>query len=570
MVAPSAPAHTLAQPQPHVRERDAHGGLDRFEIGLLVLFGALSLWVVGSNVVIELTRGWHWTHTDGYFSNDQLQYLSWIQSSAQHGLVSNLFVLRATPADYFQPAIIVSGLLVRLGVASWLSLMLWKPVAVIGYFLAARALAGHTLSRTFDRRAALVLALLFGSLTVVYGSVGVIGDMIPMWQSWGYPFGLIGVALIVFGLLRYARARDAGQVSAIPGLLGALAGMLHPWQGEMMFGVIVLAELVRLREGGPRAARRRLAALTLVLVAIPLLYYFGLGHIDPVWRMAQAHAKHAFPSTAVLIAAAPLLAFALLGYRGAPADFLELMLRAWVPATLVIWIFSTSALGATPLHAVNGLTLVLAVLAVLGVRRVGLDRLPGARGLACLAIAIGTVPTTVYTLADAHTYTNPTPGNANFIRPDENRALRWLAANPRPGGVLAGFYLGEAIPGLTGRQDFVGDCLWSEPDCFPRSNMVDRLLGGTLSDPAARRFVTNSGARFLLGGCASRPAAVTRQLAGLIVAEHRFGCATVWELSDAAAGHPARGRFAALPRPTRSVRRLAALAQSPSDTFLAH
>lgn len=566
----SAPAHTLERPLAHLRARDGHRGLDRFEIGLLVLFGALSLWVVGSDVVIELTRGWHWTHTDGYFSNDQLQYLSWIQSSAQHGLVSNLFVLRPTPADYFQPAIIVSGLLVRLGVASWLSLMLWKPVAVIGYFLAARALAAHCLTRTFDRRAALVLALLFASLTEVYGSVGVIGDMIPIWQSWGYPFGLIGVALIVFGLLRYARARDAARVSVVPGLLGALAGMLHPWQGEMMFGVIVLAELVRVREGGPRAARGRLAALTLVLIAIPLLYYFGLGHLDPVWRMAQAHARHTFSSSAVLIAAAPLLVFALLGYRGRPADFLELTLRAWVPATLVIWIFSASALGATPLHAVNGLTLVLAVLAVLGVRRVGLDRLPGARVLACLAIAIGTVPATVYTLADSHTYTNPTPGNANFIRPDENRALRWLADNPLPGGVLARFYLGEAIPGLTGRQDFVGDCLWSEPNCFGRSGMVDRLFAGTLSDTAARRFVTNSGARFLLGACNSPRSAVRRQLAGLIAAEHRFGCATVWQFTDAVAGHPARGPLAALPGAARSARPLAALPQPPRAEFLAH
>src|ERR1700744_3342358 len=99
-----------------------------------------------------------------------------------------------------------------------------------------------------------------------------------------------------------------------PGLVGALEGTLHPWQGEMMFGCLALAELWQLARGHDRALR--LAGLTLVLVAIPLLYYFALGHLDPVWKMSQQHAKHAFSSVAVLIAAAPLLLFALLGYPG--------------------------------------------------------------------------------------------------------------------------------------------------------------------------------------------------------------------------------------------------------------
>lgn len=531
----------------------ARRGLDRFEIALLAVFAALSLWVVGSDVVITLTRDRQWTHTDGFYSGDQLQYLSWIQSSARHGLISNLFVLRHTPADYLQPAIMLSALLVRLGVPAWLSLMLWKPVAVIVLFMGVRAVVRHCLHRTFDRRAALVLALLFASLSDLYGSVGVVGDMISVWQSWGYPFGLIGVGLIVYGMLGYARARDAGRIAWVPGLLGALAGSLHPWQGEMMFGVVALAELVRAPDTLRRARARgrwgwardptlRLAVLTLVAVAIPLLYYFALGHLDPVWRMSQAHAKHTgAASTGVIIAAAPLLAFALLGYRGRPADFVELQLRCWIPATLVIWVFSTTAAGATPLHAVNGLPVPMAVLAVLGVRRVGLDRLAHGRALAVAAIAIVVVPGTVYTMADAHNFTNPTPGNANFVTPGESRALDYLRRDPAPGGVLSKFYLGEAIPGVTGRHDFVGDCLWSEPNCFGRSRMVDQLLAGRLSAAQARRFVSRSGARFLLAGCGTSfdPRG---QLGDLVLSTRRFGCATLYQLRPSG---PARGPLAA-------------------------
>ncbi len=97
--------------------------------------------------------------------------------------------------------------------AAWLALLLWKPVAVVGLFAGrARARPPRCSSGRAERRAALVLGLLFGSFSAVYGSLGVVGDMMPMWLSWGYPFGLIAVALIVFALLGYDRARSAGRL----------------------------------------------------------------------------------------------------------------------------------------------------------------------------------------------------------------------------------------------------------------------------------------------------------------------------------------------------------------------
>ena len=289
----------IAETSGAVRARAARRGLDRFDASVLALLCLLSLWVVGSDLVLTLIQERRWTHTDGFYSGDQLQYLSWIQSSASHGLISNLFVLRHTPADYFQPAIMLSALLVRIGMASWLSLMLWKPVAVLALFFATRAVADHCGQRTFDRRAVLVLGLFFGSLTEFSGQLGVFGDMMSTWQSWGYPFGLIGVALILYAMLGYSRARDERRVAWWPGLLGALAGTLHPWQGEMMFGCLVLAELARTRDSwrrvgssarsagtGPvRAAWRdpvlRLATVTIVLVALPAALLLRAGPSRP-------------------------------------------------------------------------------------------------------------------------------------------------------------------------------------------------------------------------------------------------------------------------------------------------
>src|SRR6185437_11440080 len=132
-----------AGPPPAVQAQERPRGLDRFEIALLAVFGVVSLWVVALDVFHAAHDGLTWTGTDGYYIVDQMQYLSWIQSAAHHGLISNLFVLRSTPSDYFQPAIIISGIVAAFGVPSWLALLLWKPVAVVTLFLAMRAVANR-------------------------------------------------------------------------------------------------------------------------------------------------------------------------------------------------------------------------------------------------------------------------------------------------------------------------------------------------------------------------------------------------------------------------------------------
>ena len=179
----------------------------------------------------------------------------------------------------------------------------------------------------------------------------------------------------------------------MPGLLGAVASTLHPWQGETMILLVLGAELVRwrdLRLWWQTRQWRRLAlpVLTLALIGLPLVYYLLLGHLDLSWNLARAASKHAFPWTAIALAVAPLGLFALLGYRGRADTFLELMLRVWAPAAIFIYFFSATGLSATPLHAFDGITIPLAMLAVKGVRQqpVALaparapGRRPGGRG----------------------------------------------------------------------------------------------------------------------------------------------------------------------------------------------
>jgi hypothetical protein len=531
----SPPVVTATGPGPFGPVVARRRRLDWFEISVLAVFGAISMWVIALDVWHASADGLVWTGTDGYYIVDQMQYLSWIQAAAHHGLISNLFVLRTTPSDYLQPAILISGAITALGVGSWLSLLLWKPVAVVGLFLATRAVANRSFEVRQQRRAALILGLLFGSFTVIYGALGILGDLMPTWLSWGYPFGLMAVALVLFALVRYDRSRGAGRPDWIPGLLGALASTLHPWQGETMILLVLGAELLRWRDlwlWWRTAQWRRLALplLTLALTVLPLIYYLLLGHLDLSWKLARVASKHAFPFSAILIGAAPLAIPALLGYRGRSATFLELLLRLWAPVAVIIYVVSATGLSATPLHAFDGITIPQAMLAVKGVTRSRLASVPRGRLVAGAVIALGVVPANAYALATAHTFVDPSPGNANFITHGERAALKYLAKDPDPGGVLSQFYLGEAVPGGTGRRTFVGDCLWSEPNCMPRSLAADALFRGQDSTAAARRFVRQSGARFVLSSCNRQDVDLTHTLGPMLVSTRRFGCATVYEL----------------------------------------
>jgi len=507
--------------------------LDRFERLTLLAFAAFSAWVLALDLWQVAAHGRVWTGTDGVYLVDQLQYLAWVQAAAHHLLISNLFVLRPTPADYLQPAIALSGALTALGVAPWLALLAWKPVALVGCFYAARTYVRCELARPGQRRAALVLALFFGSFTVLYGSVGVIGDLMPGFLSWGYVFGLLAVALMAGALVAHGSARRGGRGGWAAAAMGALASLLHPWHGELLIAVVVGGELVLAAAGCP-PGRRQLArgARTVLATAAPLAYYAALGRADPSWRLARVASKHVFPLWWVALALAPLLLAALPAYRERPRGFLAAATRAWPAAALLVYAISGSALGATPLHAFEGITIPLAVLAVQGAPRLAPRRLPHPRAWAALAVAALTLPAAAYELGYARALVAPRAGTARFITAGERRALRYLARDPRPGGVISRSYLGALVPAATGRTTYVGDCLWSQPGCDRRLVTVHELFTGRLAPAAARAFVSSSGARFLLADC--RPGAeLSRVLGGLVTRVLRFGCARVYVLAPA-------------------------------------
>src|SRR6185437_11272260 len=231
--------------------------------------------------------------------------------------------------------------------------------------------AARSVTGVWARRVALVLTLFFGSFTLVYDQWSVLGDLFPGFLTWGYVFGLMALAAMVWALVVYQDARGNGRRLWLPGVLGAVASLLHPWNGELLMALVAAAELVML--AGRRYGREqiRLTAITLIGTGVPLVYYAILGKADIDWKLAQLASKHAFSFWSIALACVPLLLPALIAYSSRPTTFLAAATRSWPLAAFGIFLLSGTSLGATPLHAFQGITLPLAVLAVEGFQMVG-------------------------------------------------------------------------------------------------------------------------------------------------------------------------------------------------------
>jgi hypothetical protein len=525
--------------------------IDRFELAVLAAFTAVSIWVLALVIAQAIRRGRTWTGTDGIGLQDQMQYLAWIQDSARHVLVSNLFVLSPTSHHYLQPLVAVSGLLTAIGVPAWLTLLMWKPVAVGGVFFALRAYVHHTVSGSERRLAALILALFFvGPGRLVATAIRHLGlsghvdfpwhdvtlDPWIGWWSWGYPFGLIGLAAMVTAVLLYDREREGAHAVGLSPFLGALASWVHPWQGATLIAILVGSEIGAFARTRQRVHPRQLLVTT-VATALPLVYYAVLARTDSAWKLSQAASGGSWPLWALALCELPLALPALVAFAARPLSFLGWATRVWPIAALVVYALSQATSGGFALHAFLGINVPLAVMAVEGwgivSKRLTWLCLPG---LAGLVVAVLVLPAFVDQLRWASESVSasaqaPPPrghGDAKFVTGSERLALDYLGDLRGGGGVLTRGYLGTVVPGMTGRQTYVGNSYWSPGFSF-RAATADDLFLGRMSANAARAFVRSTGARFILVDCSSREG-LRLALAPLIAAVHGFGCASVYVL----------------------------------------
>jgi hypothetical protein len=364
-----------------------------------------------------------------------------------------------------------------------------------------------------------------------------------MWSGqylWGYLFTAIAVFLVplVLLLVESWRARRGPAWKLGLAALGALVIMwLQPWQGGTLALILIAVEAFRRLRTRERPAWALLAVPA--AAALPAIYYFVLARTDDAWRLAsKANAAGSqpewhWPWWAIVLTVLPLAAPAALAYRLRAPGWQDQAVRVWPFAALAVFLLPGSTF---PYHAYQGLTIPLAILAVQGVASLR-RRLRPALVVAFVALLV--LPGYAHKLQVAkdnvHAGADP-----YFVFPHELDALKSLASDKRPGGVLAPLYSGFYIPYKTGREVYVGAISWS-PHYLARRAAADALFEGRLTGGRARAFVRATHARFLFEDC-RKLRDLTADLRPMLEQTERFGCATIWVLKPrpdmAVAGRP--------------------------------
>jgi hypothetical protein len=539
----------------------------------VVILGVLAIWALAPFVAVLLhvtNHGGVLIGTNGADFFDQFQYLAWIRDAGSHGLASNLWVIGHTPHDYLHPMYLISGLLWRLGVTLQVAYLIWKPIAIAVLFLGFFAYVRHLLPRSRPQQASALLLGLFyltpvlaiaswtGQLSAAhqYQLILATDDAYPALQLWGFEHTAIAIGLMPVFLIFAERLIGGGRVAerligegrvaerligegsvsddtrrrwiAVAAGAGLLVAWLHPWQGAILLAIVGAMVVLK------RPRRRYLSlAVPVAATLAPLIYGLVLSHADASWRAFEAESRMTgtAPWWALLASFGPLGLFAALGVRRSPADR-DWMLILWVLACVGVYFVVPDF----PPHALAGVTLPLAILAVRGWQRAAARlQMPkwAAAGLAVLAIGAFTVPAAVYHAQSAgDDFSNTISGAIALqqLRLTDNQAaaVSYLDRARRRGGVLAPWLLSMSIPGFTGREVFAGHLQWQ-----PRSHLslANLFFNPALNDPRGafrRAILRQSKATFVVADCGG-PRRLARDIAPLARPVRVFGCVTVYE-----------------------------------------
>jgi len=523
-----------------------------------VIFAGAALWAfapLAASLVFVSRHGRVFTGVNSGDLFDQFQYLAWIRDSGSHLLASNLWVIGRTPHDYVQPMYLISGLLWRLGASIQLSYLIWKPVAVVVLFLGTGAYVRNLLG---ERRgqvvAVLVLALFYqspvyalanwtGHLSAAHRLSLILAsdDANPALQLWGIDHTAIAIGLMPIFLIAVEKLlagsapedrRAVWRWTAVAAISGLLDSWLYPWLGVTLLAIVGGLLVCR----GPR---RRFLVLASAVAAtvLPLIYGVVLSRSDASWRAFQAllNLTGTAPWWALIASFGPLVALAALGLRRPRSDR-EWMLTLWPVVCAAVYFLVPQF----PPHALAGVTIPLAILAVRGWARMSTWlRLRRARR-ACLgaaaavaAILAVTAPAAEINATGVRDELGPSLAGAYAqalfsLTSEQAHALAYLDRAPRSGGVLAPWLLSLSVPAFTGREVFAGHGNWQ-----PAANiaLTTSFFNPGLRDPSGalrRAILTRTGARFVVADC-NAPAALAWAIAPIAGPVRRFGCVTVYE-----------------------------------------
>jgi hypothetical protein len=520
------PGRTVRTGPLHLAQRKPIGG--RFTRLECVPLAVLATWVLVPLVFLimqPVLHGGVFTGATGPDPVDDMQYLAWVRDSGSHIFSANLFNMTGGGHVFLQPMYLFSGILWRLGLSLQAAYLLWVPVAVIVVWLGFTLYARRMTTRPADRIAIVMLALFFAP---PFGLVGDAGHLIShagltdvsvALQPWyavhtTIALGLMPVVLLGAETIVSSEA-SLGLTSreSLSTTVGALiVAWLHSWQGEVLL-LIMFGMALTSRPLG-RGAR---LLMPMIGCAAPLGYAFALTHVDRAWRILEAN--DALPGLVqigpLLMVMGPLIAAAVAGLvKRRSRSVGEHALSYWPLAAFVVYILGPEF----PPHALQGVTLPLAVLAVRGWPR------------GKLAVALGLTAVELFTLpgllSSATSYAGWVRGERTlfFQTADEHAALVFLEQSRRSGGVLAPYPLSLEVPAFTDRAVWDGHWAWTPDPTRPAQ--AAKFYAGHMTPAHARAFIDRTAVTWVIAECPGGADEI-RSLGNLVTTVHRFGCVDV-------------------------------------------
>lgn len=465
-----------------------------------------------------LVRGESLTGATGLFPLDQLQYMALIRETGHlHHVL-----------DHF-PMFFLGGLLTDIGVDVRFAFLLWTPVAVVLLVVGFEHYVKAFVKGARPRFVTLLIALFYCSppAALAYWIAGPHGDslsqlvltnfyLFPAGALWGYP--QIAITLGLMPLCFLAVTDEQRWSPAVAPLAGAVVSFLHPWQG---LTVLVVDALIAASSRAHRGMRMLVAILA---TGAPLGYYFVIERSDARFELtARNTAIATAPLWVVLLALAPLALAVVGGIRMQWSSVRERQLVFWPLASLFEYAFVDASWKP---YFLLGTTLPLAVLAVRGALVLRPSLRPVTVAAATLLLV---VPGIAWLTGLVHDRQTGTPRGAYLLTSGEARALEYVEDADRSGSVLGAGLLAPAAWALTGRDSWAASRL-TDPEYVVGGAEARQLLDGTMGAQVARRFVTRTGAAFIVSGCRPPGPDLRPVLGPLVVRTERFSCAAVYEV----------------------------------------